>query len=262
MLFVCGSPITGSAETTAIYKCETSGAVEFSQQPCADNPQILHLNVITPRDDKRHSGEQNSINPKPSADSNTIDSYIKMTALKKQLGEHQNKIETYKSQMQKQLSMFNNSFDLQANNLAGAKQSVAIAEQIIATISKFDVLIKNQQMSIDRVTQQIKNLEKTKKSDNANQTGNENIDGFIRKEQLHREIKAASSKVITLSNELKEETLKLEQRMDYQGSSEADTTFHLALSKRIDALSTHYGLLIEIENKKLNRLNDQAIYLP
>ncbi|MBH0057483.1 hypothetical protein I6F65_10965 [Pseudoalteromonas sp. SWXJZ94C] len=254
------SPMVCFSATTAIYKCETSNGVEFSQQPCADNPQLLHLNVQNPNDKK-----QNDLKPSNTSSINNIDSdidsYIKITALKKQIIEHQDKIKTYKIEMQKQVSVLNKKSDSQKDNLAGAKRSVAIAEQIMATISRFDVLIKNEQVSIDILNQQLRRLSSTKQNDTYSNE-NKKIDTFIRKQQIEREVRESNNKIITFSNELKEETLKLESRLSNGTNYEKDAEFDNALSKRMSALNTQYNLLIEVEHKKLNRLNDEISFLP
>ena len=89
-----------------------------------------------------------------------------------------------------------------------------------------------------------------------------NKDTFIRKQQIEREVRESNDKIITFSNELKAETLKLESRLSNGTNYEKDAEFDNALSKRMSALNTQYNLLIEVEHKKLNRLNDEISFLP
>ena len=156
-----------------------------------------------------------------------IETYIEVKALKKQIAEHQNKIDTFKVQMQEQVSALSAKSDNQSNTLIGAQRSIANAEQSIAAVTRFNVLIQNEQTSIDLLNQQLS------------------------MQQIEREIKQSKSKIITLTDELETKTQSLESRFVEQANSKKEVEFNSGLAKRMEALNSQYKVLLAIEQKSL-----------
>ena len=255
ILLIVTTPALCFGITTDVYKCETKKGVEFSQYPCTNNPEFFQLNVEIPV-----SKKQPSVVYVQSTDL-TIDSYIKVTAIKKKITEHLNKIDTYKTKMQKQVNVFNKRLDSQHNSLTGTKRTIAIADQMIATIAHFDVLIKNEQTSINFLDRGLERLRSTKKRTSENNIINDNIGNFIKKQKIEREIQQATNKIITLTDGLKKDTEELEQKTSNKVGYKQGGESSRVLSKKMSALNTQYNLLIAIEHSKLTRLHEKKSFI-
>ncbi len=240
--------------STPVYKCETAQGVEFSQHPCFENPQLITIKVDSVRNDSSSASKLDSKN----TSSKSIDTYIKIKALEKRLAEHQDKINTYKAQMQRQVSVLNIKSEKQPSTLLGAKQSSAFSEQAIAGIARFNVLINNEQTLMGALNQQLNALLKI--ADNitdAKDSPDQSVDVFIKSQHLKREINQTENKIKTLRDELQENTTNLEGKLIEPVKTKEEIELNSAILKRVEALNIQYNVLLDIEQKKLNRLLNQ-----
>ena len=127
--------------------------------------------------------------PKPVSESSDvtaeIDNYIRLKQIDAKIAEHNNKIDSYSERMNNEIAALSSQADAQLHNLVGAKKEAAIAKQMSAVSERYNLLINNEQRNIDRLS-----TEKSQLVLQSNETEKNEIDHFIRSEQIKRERRA------------------------------------------------------------------------
>ncbi|RZF93136.1 hypothetical protein EXT42_08880 [Pseudoalteromonas sp. CO302Y] len=87
-----------------------------------------------------------------------VDSFIRTQQIKREITEHQNKIDTLYAQLNSQLSQLEQQTRPRAVNLTGVSADEALSEKMTAVTSKFDTLIAVEQRQIDRLNTELGQL--------------------------------------------------------------------------------------------------------
>lgn len=238
-----------------VYKCENKGVVEFSQFPCGENAEFIVVkeqkSVPTPKVILEATGEPD------------IDSYIRLKQIDAQIQQHQDKIDTLSVKMNKIIAALVNQSDAQLNNLSGAKKDIAIANQMTNASQRFTVLIEREQHDIDRLVSEKKHLKENQNSDvKSTQTPqSKGIDSFIRLQTIKREMQRHQAKINTYQINMNQQISALEDEVSEQPTNITDATYDDSLSRRMEAVTSKYHTLIDVEQRQIDRLHSEMISL-
>lgn len=83
---------------------------------------------------------------------------------------------------------------------------------------------------------------------------------FIKSQHLKREINQTENKIKTLRDELQENTTSLEGKLIEPVKTKEEIELNSAILKSVEALNIQYNVLLDIEQKKLNRLLNQLSF--
>lgn len=86
-----------------------------------------------------------------SKDSQEIDSFIRLQAIKREIEERVSKIDTYQAQMNQQISALDSEAKNQPGNLTDATYDNSLSRKMTALTSKYNTLIEVEQRQIDRL---------------------------------------------------------------------------------------------------------------
>jgi len=244
---VCLGVTLSKAANAAIYQCEKNGIVEFSQQPCGKDAKLITVK------------EQNPTllgSPKPVSESSDvtaeIDNYIRLKQIDAKIAEHNNKIDSYSERMNNEIAALSSQADAQLHNLVGAKKEAAIAKQMSAVSERYNLLINNEQRNIDRLS-----TEKSQLVLQSNETEKNEIDHFIRSEQIKREIAEHKDKIDRYHVELNQQIKRLEQQASTRPTNLVDASSDQALSDKMSAVTSKFNTLIAVEQRQIDRLNNE-----
>ncbi|MGO3300481.1 MAG: hypothetical protein ACTILD_07185 [Pseudoalteromonas sp.] len=239
----------------SVYKCEKEGVVEFSQFPCGKDAELITIkeqNPSVPGNIITHSQNNQTQN-------GSVDRYIRIKKINAKIQEHENKVDTYTEQMNHEIATLKNQSDAQLNNLTGAKKETAIANQMASVAERYNSLIDREQRDVDRLTKEKQRLEMNTQSvplSPKNQQSQE-IDSFIRTQQITREIQQHQSKIDTYQAQMSREIESLEQQANESPSNLVDATFDNSLSRKMSAVTAKFNTLIDVEQRQIDRLQNE-----
>ncbi len=238
---------------STVYHCEKNGIAEFSQQPCGKDAKLITIKEQNPH---LSSASENTAQSSADKDTAEVDRYIRLKQIDAQIAEYNNKIDTFKLKMDREIVALSEQSDAQLRNLVGAKKQAAIAKQMTAVSERYGVLIDSEQRSIDRLT-----AEKYTLTSSANTVANNEVASFIRSKQIMREISEHENKIDTYQSELNVQISELEQQLNSRPRNLADANSDSALADKMTALTSRFNTLIAIEQKQIDRLNSELTRL-
>lgn len=248
----------GATNTNAnVYKCEKEGVVEFSQFPCGKDAKKITV-------EEQNPGVPSEIVTKGKMDTTQIDSYIRIKQIDVDINQHQDKIDTLTAKMNKEIGGLKNQSDAQLNNLTGAQKETAIANQMVNVTQRYDLQIEREQRDIDRLQKEKLRLQQGQAQvDSTIEQSEESkeIDSFIRRQAIKREIEERESKIDTYQAHMNQQINALDSEAKNQPSNLADATYDNSLSRKMTALTSKYNTLIEIEQRQIDRLHDEMAQL-
>lgn len=256
-LFVGAIVFLAQPVYASVYKCEKEGVVEFSQFPCGEDAKLITVkeqNPSVPSNIVTHS--QNN-----QTQEGSVDTYIRIKQIDAKIQEHKNKVDTYSEEMNNEIASLKNQSDAQLNNLTGARKETAIANQMASVSERYNSLIEREQRDIDRLSKEKQRLqadERSKEKDPQAEQSQE-IDSFIRTQQIAREIQEHQSKIDTYQAQMNRQIESLEQQAKEQPNNLTDATFDNSLSRKMSAVTAKFNTLIDVEQRQIDRLqNEQA----
>lgn len=238
---------------STVYHCEKNGVAEFSQQPCGKDAKLITIKEQNPH---LSGASDNAAQSSAGKDTAEVDRYIRLKQIDAQIAEHNNKIDTFKLKMDREIVALSEQSDAQLRNLVGAKKQAAIAKQMTAVSERYGVLIDSEQRSIDRLT-----AEKYTLTSSANMVANNEVASFIRSKQIMRKISEHENKIDTYQSELNMQMSELEQQLSSRPRNLADANSDNALADKMTALTSRFNTLIAIEQKQIDRLNSELTKL-
>lgn len=245
---------TGAVHAS-VYKCEKEGVVEFSQFPCGKDAKVITVkeqNPSVPSNIVTHSQSSQTRD-------DSVDTYIRIKQIDAKIQEHENKVDSYSEKMNNEIASLKNQSDAQLNNLTGAKKETAIANQMASVSERYNSLIEREQRDIDRLSkekQRLKVAPQTVAQDSQAQQSQE-IDSFIRNQQITREIQEHQSKIDTYQAQMNRQIESLEQQANNQPDNLTDATFDNSLSRKMSAVTAKYNTLIDVEQRQIDRLQQE-----
>ncbi len=248
----------GATNTNAnVYKCEKEGVVEFSQFPCGKDAKKITV-------EEQNPGVPSEIVTNGKMDTTQIDSYIRIKQIDVDINQHQDKIDTLTAKMNKEIGGLKNQSDAQLHNLTGAQKETAIANQMVNVTQRYDLQIEREQRDIDRLQKEKLRLQQGQAQvDTTIEQSEESkeIDSFIRRQAIKREIEERESKIDTYQAQMNQQINTLDSEAKNQPSNLADATYDNSLSRKMTALTSKYNTLIEIEQRQIDRLHDEMAQL-
>ena len=154
--------------------------------------------------------------------------------------------------MNNEIAALSSQADAQLHNLVGAKKEAAIAKQMSAVSERYNLLINNEQRNIDRLS-----TEKSQLVLQSNDTEKNEIDHFIRSEQIKREIAEHKDKIDRYHVELNQQIKRLEQQASTRPTNLVDASSDQALSDKMSAVTSKFNTLIAVEQRQIDRLNNE-----
>ena len=126
---------------STVYHCEKNGVAEFSQQPCGKDAKLITIKEQNPH---LSGASDNAAQASAGKDTAEVDRYIRLKQIDAQIAEHNNKIDTFKLKMDREIVALTEQSDAQLRNLVGAKKQAAIAKQMTAVSERYGVLIDSE----------------------------------------------------------------------------------------------------------------------
>lgn len=236
----------------SIYRCEKADVVEFSQFPCGKGAKKIAVKEQNP-------SLSSTVGRHTEADNSQIESYIRIKQLAQKVRQHQDKVDTLTANMNKEISQLKNQSDAQLNNLSGAKKETAIANQMVNVSQRYDLQIEREQREIDRLQKEKLHLQSASQSEvNVEQTKqSKEIDLYIRQQAIRREIAERKSKIDTYQAQMNQQISALEAEASEQPNNLADAAFDNSLSRKMTAVTAKFNTLIEIEQRQIDRLDNE-----
>jgi predicted RNase H-like nuclease (RuvC/YqgF family) len=140
-----------------IYKCVIKGKTTFSQQPCATDAVKVEVNTYQPSaEEKSRANEAMQSNKDFSEGS---DRKYKIMNLKRMRAELKQDIKKYQASMDLELQALKQKKNYASNNLAGATWEDSISSEMLAVSKTYESRISNTNTKIDRVSDEISDLE-------------------------------------------------------------------------------------------------------
>lgn len=238
---------------STVYHCEKNGVAEFSQQPCGKDAKLITIKEQSPHLSYTSNNDAQTSTDKDSAE---VERYIRLKQIDAKIAEHNNKIDTIKLKMNREIAALSEQSDSQLRNLVGAKKQAAIAKQMSAASERYGLLINGEQRSIDRLM-----AEKYTLTSYANKVANNEVASFIRSKQIMRKISEHENKIDTYQAELNMQMSELEQQLSSRPRNLADANSDNALADKMTALTSRFNTLIAIEQKQIDRLNSELTKL-
>lgn len=248
MLVVMLFSVSNTAHA-AVYKCEKGNVVEFSQFPCGKGAKEITVKEQNP-------SVSSNIVTHTEMDITGVDSYIRIKQINAEIQHHQDKIDTFTARMNEEIADLKNQSDAQLNNLSGTRKESAIAQQMANVSERYNMQIEREQRDLDRLLAEKKRLQSTSTLLKPDKNTDE-IDRFIRSQQIKREIIDHQAKIDTYQMKMDEQIAVLEKQASEQPNNLTDVTFADSLSHKMNAITSRFNTLIEVEQRQIDRLLDE-----
>ncbi len=141
--------LVGAKKQAAIAKQMT--AVSERYRVLIDNEQRA-IDRLTA--EKNRLAEQ----VKVTATSDDVESFIRSKQIQQQITEHENKIDSYQTELNQQIRQLEEQIKTRPTNLADANSDQALADKMSAVTSRFNTLISIEQRQIDRLRKELNQL--------------------------------------------------------------------------------------------------------
>jgi hypothetical protein len=251
------SLITMSSGYCAVYKCEINGSLTYSQFPCGNNAEKVNIRVS-----KGNSKVTSSNNRQPT-DFQETNLYIQIKKIDRDILYSQNKIVTYQRKMKSEINQLQIRASYANNNLAGATYEGALSSQMGAVATKYDSLISVEHKKIDRLTNKKTILIKTQKKlkepstkSNIATSQENNVDDYIKDQKFKRDKLKYQNKIKYYQHQMNNEIEQLKLEASLSNNNLAGARYEKAKADKMMAVATKYNILINIEQKKIDKIID------
>ncbi len=240
--------------SAAIYKCEINGVLTFSDQPCGNEAEEVDIKVATASNTlSNHSKPYNT-------DLSSTDNYINSKKIKAKILKSEAQIAKYRKQMSTEMSVLKNMTVKTANNLYGATRSEAIASEMEAITERYRSLISGEQTALDNHRANLNAINSSKSVNTGNSKYEDDfkrIDNYIELKKVNSDLAKHEGKIQRYRRLMNSEIRELKKQSSYANDNLAGATWQNSLASEMSAVTSKYNILIDIEQKHINRLNER-----
>lgn len=144
ILFIVLMVTASSNVSAAVYTCTVDGVTQYSQMPCGDGApeKVTSLETIAPP----IKSEQYSKSSSAKGNGYLVKAHIINNKIKRS----EANIKAYQKKMVKEIKILKARTYNANNNLAGAVYQNALSREMVAVTNKYNTLIENEKISINK----------------------------------------------------------------------------------------------------------------